>query len=187
MSRDAWERSYTGHDWDYLSSSTEATRYALLAHWIATFERTQCVLDVCCGEGLFHQHLSKFGYSKYIGIDISDVAIRRAQTLSDEATTFLTADAETFLPSDTFTAIVFSECLYYMRDPVGLVNRYSSFLSQDGVLAISTFTSDLPGGWLKQLAQNLNLLETASVTNERGTWQCLVGHRRVQSLPNESI
>ncbi len=183
MSREAWERSYTGRDWDYLNSATESTRYVLLAHWLSSFERTQSILDVCCGEGLFHRHLRKSGYEKYVGIDISDVAIRRAQELSNEVTTFQVADAETFSPSETFTAIVFNECLYYMRDPVGMVNRYSGFLGENGILAISIFTSDLPGGWLKQLAQSLNLLETASITNERGTWQCMVGHKHSNLSP----
>ena len=87
---------------------------------------------------------------------------------------FVQADASTFTPDDVdptasqtrFDAIVFSEMLYYLPDPLGTVRRYEQqWLAPGGELIVSHFKSiDLP-----QARQVWKLLHSAYDTRLRTT------------------
>ncbi|MFA9272389.1 MAG: trans-aconitate 2-methyltransferase [Baekduiaceae bacterium] len=128
LQRDGW-----GRLWDI----GEAPRYAVVRDFCERFGGdAHAILDVGCAQGILQCDLH---YGTYTGIDLSDDAIARAQPRADAHTTFDVADAATYTPARPYDVIVFNECLYYLRDPVGVAQRYLEHLTPGGVIVISMF------------------------------------------------
>lgn len=94
------------------------------------------LLDVGCGEGTLSDFIPAHKKSKYVGIDTSDEAIKLAT--QKRKLNFLHATAENFTPKDQFDIIVFNEMLYYV-DHVAILQRFSKFLSKNGIIVISVW------------------------------------------------
>ncbi len=126
--RDGW-----GRLWD----PEEAARYAVVRDAVERFAGQDGeVLDVGCAQGVLQCGLR---YGQYTGIDLAPETIARAADRADAHTRFLVADAATYTPGRTYDAIVFNECLYYLRDPVGVAQRYVRHLAPGGVIVVSMF------------------------------------------------
>ena len=69
-------------------------------------------MDIGCGEGILCERLSKSYYSRYVGIDVSTVAIDRANVNNSQKTKFLAEKIEDFNTNEKFDVIIFNECLY---------------------------------------------------------------------------
>jgi SAM-dependent methyltransferase len=77
------------------------------------------------------------GTRRYVGVDVSNVAIQQARARASIEARFEVADATTFDPGEPFDIIVLNEVLYYMDEPERVVEHYEHFLAPDGVLIIS--------------------------------------------------
>lgn len=130
---------YSSSEWDYLRSLGEAPRFGVVAVYCRILASGGSILEIGCGEGFLSEHLARADYSYFEGIDISTVAIARAQALADAQTIFRRADAESYVPGQAFDLIVFNEVLEYFDNPLGLVRRYESFLRPDGRIIVSMF------------------------------------------------
>jgi 2-polyprenyl-3-methyl-5-hydroxy-6-metoxy-1,4-benzoquinol methylase len=108
----------------------ELPRYSIIAGYLQYLKPGGSVLDVGCGEGLLQQRLGLSGYSKYVGIDISETAINEASSRQDEKTSFICADAVTYTPNELFDVIVFNEALYYFDEPLKMVGKYIQYLNE---------------------------------------------------------
>jgi 2-polyprenyl-3-methyl-5-hydroxy-6-metoxy-1,4-benzoquinol methylase len=139
LTKAEWEQEYRRGDWDYLRTLDELPHYTVIAGYVHSINPTAAVLDVGCGEGILQEHLGADGYSHYAGIDLSEAAIARAAEQADERTTFLSADAASYVPDREFDCIVFNEVLYYLPDPLAVVRRYQASLSADGAFIVSMF------------------------------------------------
>lgn len=84
------------------------------------------ILDVGCGEGVLHRRLGSEGYSRFVGIDLSRAAIKRARQQGDDRATFIVADASEFVPEGRFDTIIFNESLYYQDKPSLAAARYAA-------------------------------------------------------------
>ena len=103
---------------------------------------TASVLDVGCGEGMLSDFLTDSQKQKYLGIDVSETAIRKAKE-KRKTVSFIHSTAEEFVPPNgaKYNVIVFSEMLYYVNH-MEIIKKYSQFLHHDGVIAISVWFSD---------------------------------------------
>jgi SAM-dependent methyltransferase len=97
------------------------------------------VLDVSCGEGILQAYLRPYGYAKYVGLDLSAAAIQQAAPYADERTVFLVQDASTYLPTEAFDAIIFNESLYYLHEPLAVVQHLARALTDIGIMLISLY------------------------------------------------
>lgn len=170
VSRERWEEQYRGGVWELMRSLDELARYSVIAGYVHQLHPGGSVLDVGSGEGLLLDHLRPFGFSRYLGIDLSEEAVRQGEHRSDAAASLLAADAETYRPEGKWDAIVFNECVYYFEDPVGTVLRYRDALAAGGTLIVSTFRSRRADVIAKRLIERLPLVEEVAVTNRKGTW-----------------
>lgn len=167
IQRDGW-----GRLWDV----GEAPRYAVVRDFCERFGgHEHAVLDVGCAQGILQCELR---YGTYTGIDLADDAIARAQRRADDRTTFAVADAATYTPARPYDVIVFNECLYYLRDPVGVAQRYLEHLTPGGVIVISMFDRM----WaMRRLLQRLRVLGPvaahAQVANGEGARWTIRAHR----------
>ena len=133
------DAEYAAGSWDYLRGPTEVARFAVIAGYIQYFRRGARVLEIGCGEGLLQERLHADTYSRYLGVDVSAEAIRRACRRQGPRVSFVREDADTFVPAERFDVIVFNECLEYFADPLSTVRRYDSALCPDGLFMISMF------------------------------------------------
>jgi ubiquinone/menaquinone biosynthesis C-methylase UbiE len=115
------------------------------------------------------------GYESYLGVDISEVALRTASKRADAKTAFVQGEAESFVPEGEFDAIIFSECLYCFAEPLQVARQYERLLRGDGVMVVSLFVKTEK---VKRLAEELSrryeVVRRAVVKNERGSWECFL-------------
>jgi trans-aconitate methyltransferase len=174
MSANKWNLQYTQGAWSHLRDREEVAHYAVIAALIRHFEISNSVLDIGCGEGLLQSYLLPFGYSRYVGLDISEVAIQKANTRKNDHTEFIVADASTFVPKQLFSAVAFSECLYYFADPFGLIHKYMSALEDHGMVLISIYVVPATRKLIREISGRFRVIDETLVSNVRGTWKCIV-------------
>lgn len=168
--KEIWEKQYEQGHWELMRRFDELARYSVIAAYLHHLKPGGSVLDVGSGEGLLADHLRPFGYSRYLGVDLSEAAIRQAAGRADGTTAFAAADAETWVPPDRWDAIVFNECVYYFNDPLGTVRRYEGFLAEGGVFIVSTFRSRRADVIVRRLLETYRAAEETAITNRKGTW-----------------
>jgi len=167
-----WEEKVADGRWDYMRELHESPRYATVATMVNALGGSEAsIFDVGCGEGLLVDHLRRFGYRDYLGLDIAEQAILDAAGRRDEHTDFVAADAETFTPGEgrTFDVIVLNECLCYFRDPLATVDRFAGLLAPGGSLVASTFRTPRHDAIARLVAGRYDVVEEITVGNRLGT------------------
>ncbi len=178
-SADSWETQYLGGRWAYLNQLDELARYAVLVGYSAYFNPRGAVLDVGCGEGILFERYRPYGYSKYVGIELSEAALAQLAESQNENTVFIKADAETYRPTELFNVIIFNEVVYYFREPLAVIERYAQALTQDGVLVVSIYQSSDAASRrgmdiLRQLKTTFRVLDEIQTTQGSKSWVCTV-------------
>jgi SAM-dependent methyltransferase len=103
-----------------LSSSKEVSRFEAINAIIADHLKMggdSRVLELGCGEGHHSAYLKQICGTLY-GLDVSDLAVRRARLRNPECVfaAGLAEDAASVFPGVRFDLIVASETLYYLKD-----------------------------------------------------------------------
>lgn len=172
--KSAWDAQFSAGSWDYLGRLEESSHYAVIVGYMALL-KSRTVLDVGCGEGILYERFKAFGYSRYVGMDISDIAVARLNSYSDEKTLWIQGDGDTYEPDGTFDAIVFNESLYYLREPLQALHRYTRSLNPEGVLIVSNYIgSRRAQSILRDLRQAFAVVDETKVTQGAMSWVCVV-------------
>jgi SAM-dependent methyltransferase len=172
---DDWNSEFESGKWDYLAELPELARYSVLVGYAMHFHPAGSILDVGCGAGVLYRRLRPYGVARYLGIDVSSCAIDKLRGLGDQRCTFLVADAQHYLPTEKFDTIVFNEVLYYFRDPLATVQRYTGALNSGGILLLSTCTQFNGGSAiLERLKRRYALLDETRVTHRSVKWSWIV-------------
>jgi 2-polyprenyl-3-methyl-5-hydroxy-6-metoxy-1,4-benzoquinol methylase len=173
--KSVWESDYRNGRWRFLSRLDEMPRYSVIVEYVQDFKPDAAVLDVGCGEGVLFRRYRSRGYSRYVGIDIAETALAQLRPEQDARTTFVCADAETYVPSERFDVVVFNETLYYFRDPLGTAARYTRALSPDGIVIVSTFAGSHRGrAILRALKDAYPLVDETRIVRGPKSWVCAV-------------
>ena len=56
----------------------ELAHYSAIVGYCYYLNKSGTILDIGCGEGILQERLRSLNYSRYVGVDISAKAIRRA-------------------------------------------------------------------------------------------------------------
>ena len=168
-----WNTQYATGAWDGLRRLDEMAHHAVLAGYSTKLKPNGALLDVGCGDGLFHEHLHG-QYGSYVGIDFAE-PVRRASAKSDERTRFIAVDMHEYSTDERFDAVVFDESLSYHRDPIAGLQRYETMLAADGVFLISMHrTPKSDAIWAKADA-HWAVMDAVTMTNAKGvTWMTKV-------------
>lgn len=172
--RERWDHQYTSGRWEKLKAPAERVRFAACADLLRRHARGGDVLEIGSGEALLQQHLQPEEYASWLGVDLSEVAIARAQTFASERVRYVAADMTTFVPPGIFHAIVFPESIYYVPDRVGLLRRYAQYLQPGGVFVISICQTKRSAAIWAEIHAAAETLETLATSSDRETWQCEV-------------
>lgn len=174
QTRFKWDRQYARGSWESLKSPLEQMRFDAVRNFINKYSNKGKILEVGCGEGWLQAGMNKNVYLKFLGIDISGVAIQRAAHLVDASTEYLTANMENFNPGEKFDIIIFNEVLYYARNPNRLMARYLEFLNPGGFMIISIFQANSTIQAMNGIEAKFKSIDEVISKNEGGCWYCRV-------------
>jgi SAM-dependent methyltransferase len=175
VDRTEWERQYRSGRWEYLAQPAEDARYRAIVNRIRRHAAAS-VLDLGCGSGVLRDHLGPAYTGRYVGIDWSVAAMAgRARSASE---LFVCADVTTLPLRGTFDVVILSEVLYYLDEPVRVVERAVDLVAPGGALLVSLFRPSprRHPGWhalISRLDADLRAITDNSqeVTTEGGrTW-----------------
>jgi 2-polyprenyl-3-methyl-5-hydroxy-6-metoxy-1,4-benzoquinol methylase len=164
----SWREEYADGKWDRLQHIGELGHYSAIAGYFGRVKPGGSILDVGCGEGVLQRQLKPHGYSRYLGIDLTPEAVATAADGEDAITAFAVADATQYVPEEAFDVIIFSECLYYFKDPMHVLERYSEFLDEEGVFIISNYNCLFNLGMLRSIRQVMSVEDEVSIINRDG-------------------
>lgn len=169
-----WNYQYSTGRWAKLSGDAEAARLDATARQLRRQGGCGAVLEIGCGEALLQRRIERAAYDRWVGIDISAVAIARAQAFATDGVRYEVGDMETFHPDGLFDVIVFTESIYYSADSARLLRRYARFLRPGGRFVISMFRTKRSGAIKARIATAAVVLDSTITTNELGSWDCEV-------------
>lgn len=157
ISLESWNKEYSKGEWEYLDKiAIERARAAVIATLHQTYSKKNgLLLDVGCGEGVLSDFLMPDERKRYIGVDISDIAIKNAK--EKRHLNFIASTAERYLPSERYDTIVFNEMLYYVNHR-HVLKKYSRFLNPDGIIIISIWYSKKVDVLMTKIFQDAGVL-----------------------------
>jgi 2-polyprenyl-6-hydroxyphenyl methylase/3-demethylubiquinone-9 3-methyltransferase len=138
---DRWDAAYDSPSLGYYGGIEELARYSIVVGYVGWFGasrpgRPPRLLDLGCGVGLLRERLEGVELSEYVGVDLSDVAIRAAGARGHPRSRFLAGDVFA-LDLGRFDVVVLNEVLYYAADARGLLKGLRDILEPEGVLVVS--------------------------------------------------
>lgn len=170
-----WDAEYSDGRWAYMRQQQELARYWIFIGYMHSLGCGREYLDVGCGEGLLFERFKFLDYQRFVGVDLSDVAIEKARHYNDQRTNFIPADGDIYEPAGHFDVIVFNESLYYLREPVRSLERYARSLKPGGCIIISTYTtSRRSSAVLREAKREFEMFDEAKITQGQTSWLCTV-------------
>lgn len=135
-----WDQVYAEGEYDRLSRHEQRHHHRLLAALLAERAPHPAVLELGAGEGVFLDSLKPFGPRRYLGVDLSALAVERAQARFSDLpqAAFAAGDGRTWSSDgERFDAVVLSECFEYLGEPAELVARCRAMLAPGGVIGVT--------------------------------------------------
>lgn len=171
-----WDHQYASGRWDLLKAPQEAARLDACAALLRRHAPGGRLLEIGCGEALLQQRLGPEDFSRFVGVDISAVAIARAQGIAagDPRTTYLVADMRELELNEKFDAVIFTESIYYVPDCTAVLHRYARCLDEGGAFVVSIFQNKRSAEVWAQIHAATILVDRTATTNTAGTWDCEV-------------
>lgn len=169
--RERWDLQYALGKWRCLSDLQEQAHHSVLAGYVLRLKPNGSVLDVGCGDGRLARSLHTNKCHRYVGIDLSIVAIQRAQYAAPaENFSFVATDAANYAPLDRFDAIVWDESLYYFDEPLCVLLHYEKFLTPGGMFMTSMFKTSATDAILCSVKTRYVVVDETIVWNRKHTW-----------------
>jgi 2-polyprenyl-3-methyl-5-hydroxy-6-metoxy-1,4-benzoquinol methylase len=157
---------YLRGGWDRLGQGDDMARFFVIAGYCAT-RGAASILDMGCGDGLLASRLLEF--DNYVGVDLSAVAVGRAESRHIPNTTFVAAEAQNYAPDGTFDAIVFNEMLYYVEGPEKVALRLTENLNPGGAAIVSIHHSPRHQWVWRRLAKHFETVDGFCVQHAKGS------------------
>lgn len=136
-----WDREWKSGEWNYMEKvAVERSKNSIIGSVLVQMYSypNASVLDIGCGEGPISDFLTDAQKARYVGVDLSQIAIQNARKLRPPPIKFVHAAAHRFHPQHTFDVIIFSDVLYYVEHEK-VLQQYNGYLNPNGILIISIF------------------------------------------------
>ncbi len=134
-----WNHEFARGRWQCLDCTPGDCVYS----FVEKYARQGSILDLGCGSGSTASEIAADTYSRYVGIDISDVAVGKARARTEQngrvrKNRFLQSDILTFAPAQQFDVILLRDSIYYVPFTriEAMLRRYASFLKESGVFIV---------------------------------------------------
>lgn len=165
----AWDINFASGNWEYLSNLSETSRYAIIHNYAVRLISPARILDIGCGAGVLRSFFDGDEVTSYVGLDLSNEAIRLSESKDFPSTSFLVADFDEHVPDPAHDIVIFNESIGYATDPGETFRRYWSALPQGKVCIISTHDYDIRSraAW-KRIERHARPRYTSRLINEQG-------------------
>jgi SAM-dependent methyltransferase len=156
-----WDEEFSVGKWNFIDETLGDCVYP----YLETYGRKGSILDLGCGPGNTANELSADAYETYLGVDISEAALRKARRRSQEngraaKNDFAQGDFVTYVPDRQFDVILFRESMYHV--PLGKVkavlDRFAKYVRPGGVFIVRMNTT---GGKLGRPKAMADIMEAA--------------------------
>ena len=174
----AWDDQFSRGVWEYLDDR-DASVAGIVAQQLdrvsTDVERT--VVDLGCGVGNLAFELPRESFSRYIGVDVSRVAIsdaaRRAERAGGDGFEFVCEDLRQWRGVSGASVIVIEEALYYLgtRAQCRLLDTCEQSLADDGALILLIHDPEKHPGTTRLLERRYG---RECVRDADGTRMCMV-------------
>lgn len=170
-----WDQEFASGKWSFADETSGDVVYRHLEKYVGRGS----VLDLGCGQGSTAVELAS-PYERYVGLDISEVALKRAgEKVANAGRTgrasFVRADFLGYNPDQKFDVILFRESMYHV--PIGqvktLLDQYSKFLTDDGVFIVRLYLSGTKGKKRYRPRAVIRTIESAFDVVERADYKDL--------------
>ena len=166
IKRYLWNIEFSGSRWDCL----DLTQGDCVYRYIEKYANNGSILDLGCGSGNTGTELDKTKYRQYMGVDISDMAIEKAQRRSEETgraekNRFFQSDILSYAPTQQYDLILLRDSIYYIpRQKIkAMLSRYMKYLKEGGVLIVRMFDgSGKHRTIVDTIERNFNIVERYS-------------------------
>ncbi|RXK59304.1 class I SAM-dependent methyltransferase [Lacibacter luteus] len=131
-----YEKHVWGHAIDQNGYDFPRLKFDHLYHALS-FSSPVKILEVGCGAGKFLFSLAElFPHSEFIGVDISEPAIKKAQAVNvNKKINFIVGDAEKLhFEENVFDAIIMLDVLEHLENPQKMIDDCYRFLKPGGVI-----------------------------------------------------
>lgn len=108
------------------------------------------ILDLPCGQGFYLKMLRQVCDCPLLGLDLDDVALRKARSNMGRAPGLLLGRSDALalpLPSGCVDAIILTELLEHVRDDLAVLRECERVLRPGGVMAITVPHANYPLAW----------------------------------------
>jgi SAM-dependent methyltransferase len=182
-----WEKEYSGPKWDFADDTAGDCVYSHLEK----FAMNGNILDMGCGSGNTGNEIAVTAYRSYLGVDISEAALAKAERRSKlngrhEKNSFECGDLMHYVPKEKYDVILFRESMYHV--PVNKIkatlDHYSSYLKDNGVFIVRLFAASrevVNGKDKPRPTRMLNVMEEEFEVVEKGRYP-VAGHPTVLVL-----
>ena len=163
-----WDSEYLSGKWNFNDETASDSVYPPLEK----YARNGSILDLGCGSGNTANEMAVSAYRTYLGVDISEPALRKARRWTEQSgradkNSFAQGDLLSYVPTQRFDVILFRESIYHI--PLGKVKavlgRYSKYLRDGGVFIVRLFTSEngksksRPSAMMRVIETSFDVLE----------------------------
>ena len=157
-----WDQEFSGTHWDFIDDTAGDCVYPHLEKHL----KNGSILDLGCGPGNTANDLAATTYTTYVGVDISEAALRKATRRTEQngragKNHFVCSDFINYVPTQQFEVILFRESMYHV--PLSRVkatlDHYSKYLRDGGVFVIRMNTSGPNGQPKSRLAAAVGVME----------------------------
>jgi len=157
-----WDQEFSGTHWDFIDDTAGDCVYPHLEKHL----KNGSILDLGCGPGNTANELAATTYTTYVGVDISEAALRKATRRTEQngragKNHFVCSDFINYVPTQQFEVILFRESMYHV--PLSRVkatlDHYSKYLRDGGVFVIRMNTSGPNGQPKSRLAAAVGVME----------------------------
>lgn len=155
-------------NWQRLRGDDEAARYSAVRSATERYAHDGFVLDIGCSQGILQEGLR---YGRYLGVDNCEHSIALARPKCDQSTQFVCADGSNFVADQPPDAVVMNEVIYYLPDPIGVVEHHARRLAPFGAVIISIYARTWSSQrLLRALAARFELLESNLIRSGHLAW-----------------
>ncbi len=163
--RKLWNDEYAEGRWE----SSHDTSGDCVYQFIERYAREGDILDLGSGAGNTATELKSETYQRYMGVDISDVALCEAKRRSaaigrEDKNQFCQGDIGSYQPVKLYDVILFRDSIYYIpfRKVSCLLDRYARHLKPEGVFVVRLYDIKSSAEIIDLIKRRFALLEDYS-------------------------
>lgn len=172
ISEEELNQGYQQGTWDFLNSIDELGNYMVVVGYIRFFakslESAPRILDLGCGSGNVAELLSPYNWDRYLGLDISEEAVKQAQRRSLTNSEFRVGTFETMEVKENFDFIISTGAIHYAADPIAVLKNYTKNLSDEGKFIISLWRYGPNKAIWRKIEQSFEVSDFNVVKNRKG-------------------